>query len=65
MPPPFPDPLLGKEPPLGEPIGDYEEHILRCAVLNQAISGYICTEEEISSAREAIAADHRRSFGRN
>ena len=65
MPPPFPDPLLRKGPLLGEPIGDYSEHILRMAVMNQAISGYVCTEAEIAAARKIIEAEDRKRPGRN
>ena len=54
MPPPFRDDFLRKEPPLGKPVGDYNEHILRCTVINQAIDGYNCTESEIAEARRVI-----------
>jgi hypothetical protein len=56
MPAPFRDEFLRKEPPLGEPVGDYNEHILRCALMNQAIEGYNCTEPEIAAARKVIQA---------
>ena len=56
MPAPFRDEFLRKEPPLGEPVGDYNEHVLRCAVMNQAIEGYNCTEPEIAAARKVIQA---------
>ena len=56
MPAPFRDEFLRKEPPLGDSIGDYNEHVLRCAVMNQAIEGYNCTEPEIAAARKVIQA---------
>ena len=56
MPAPLRDEFLRKEPPLGEPVGDYNEHVLRCAVMNQAIEGYNCTEPEIAAARKVIRA---------
>ena len=56
MPAPFRDELLRKAPPLGKPVGDYNEHVLRCAVMNQAIEGYNCTEPEIAAARKVIQA---------
>jgi hypothetical protein len=56
MPAPLHDEFLRKDPPLGEPVGDYNEHILRCAVMNQAIEGYNCTEPEIAAARKIIQA---------
>ena len=61
MPAPFCDEFLRKEPPLGEQIGDYNEHVLRCAVMNQAIEGYICTEPEIAAARQVIRASETNS----
>ena len=54
MPTPFRDKFLRKESPLGKPVGDYNEHILRCAVMNQAVEGYNCTESEIAAARRVI-----------
>jgi hypothetical protein len=54
MPAAFHDEFLRKESPLGEPVGDYNENILRCAVMNQAIEGYDCTEPEIAAARRVI-----------
>ena len=54
MPTPFRNEFLRKESPLGKPVGDYNEHILRCAVINQAIEGYNCTESEIAAARRVI-----------
>jgi len=54
MPVPFHDDFVRREPSLGEPIGDYDEHILRCAVMNQAMEGYDCTEFEIAAARQVI-----------
>ena len=56
MPAPFHDEFLRKESPLIESIGDYNQHILRCAVMNQAIEGFICTEPEIAAARRVIQA---------
>jgi len=56
MPAPFRDEFLRKEPPLGKPVGDYNEHVLRCAVMNQAVEGYNCTEPEIAEARKVIQA---------
>jgi hypothetical protein len=56
MPASFRDEFLRKDLPLGEPVGDYNEHILRCAVMNQAIEGYNCTEPEIAAARRIIQA---------
>jgi hypothetical protein len=52
----FCDEFLRKESPLGKPVGDYNEHILRCTVMNQAIEGYYCTEPEIAAARRVIQA---------
>ena len=54
MPAPFRDEFLRKESSLGEPVRDYIEHILRCALMTQAIEGYDCTEPEIAAARRVI-----------
>jgi hypothetical protein len=54
MPLPRPDPLLRQGPPLGEPVGDYFEFLVRCVALNQAIEGYVCTPDVIAEARRLL-----------